>query len=447
MSPVLACALNTLLAVSVGGMVAPFCKGLHKSFGLAGIAGFCFLAGFFLESQAVFLLLWLGLSLAWSVAVVGLLGVCGIWLLLRTLGPLLRAQAGAERPSALRPRWYELVVGAVAAEKAVFALALILFTPALFDDPLQIWLGKAKALYLGVNWSWNPKDLSFLGHGASQYPLGLSLHRAVSAFLSGSWNDVAGRFDGVPFYFASLAVLWTGMARRTGSRAVAASCVVFFCAPPFLAWSMAVGNADFSLLAFSTGGALAALSGNAFAAGLLAAGACFMKNDGLALAVPGILTILFMTQPWKSNPRAAFRTMALFLPGFAFLAPWLIFKAVNGLGAAPFAMTYGWHADTLQLLFETVILSPTHGVFWPLMLLCLLGTAPWSLASADGRAATCGWLVCIAAFLFVFGYTNAYRFLVSQETVHRSALQLYGFTVIAVGAGLARLPGGSGARS
>ncbi len=447
-TPLLACTLNSLLAVSVGGITAPLCREHYKSFGPAGLAGSCFLAGFFIESQLVFVLLWLGLSLAWSVAVVGLAGVFGLWCLFRTFGEL-RAQPHSGHAFSLpRPRWYEFVAGAVACEKIVFALALIVCTPALFDDPLQNWIGKARALYFGVNWSWDPNNPAFLGmFSAPQYPLGLPLHRVVSAFFSGNWNDVAGRFDGVPLFLAMLAMFWPVLARRTGSRALAAASVVFLCTAPFLVWNMAIGNADLSVLAFATGGALAALSGNGFLAGLLAAGACFMKNDGLALAVPGILTILFLMQPWRADPRRALRQAGLFGLGFAVLAPWLLFKGVNGLGAAPFAVTYGWHADTLQLLFQDVVVSSTHGVFWPLMLLCLLGTAPWSLAARDGRAVFGAWLVCLAAFLFIFGYTNAYRFLLSQETVHRSALQLYGITVLAAGIGLSRIPGRLGVRS
>ncbi len=438
MTDVAGCLVHALALVLLGSLIALPWRTSGDAPGLAGLLGFSFLAGFFLETQLLFVLLVPGLPLGWAVGLLYAAAVpAGLW---RTGRWLAQRRRCRPRP-ACRPRWFELGAGVIAAEKVVFALALVLLTPALFDDPLQNWIGKGRALFLGVNWSWQPGDPAFLGFfGAGHYPLGLPIHRAVSALLAGGWSDAVGRFDGVPLFLAALAVLWATVRAVTDSRAVAAACAVFFSTSPFQAWTMAIGNADLAVQAFATGATAAALAGRWFLCGVLAAGAGFMKNDGLLIALPAALVLVTLLQPWRTAPRRGAGQLLGFALGAATLVPWLAFKSLYGLAAAPFALTFGWHADAPGQIWSKVIIGGTHGVFWLLLLPTLLATLPRAVCSVPGRALLGSWTCCALILVFIFGCTNAYVFLESEETIHRTALQLYGLTVFCAGLGLGALP-------
>src|SRR5437879_5986417 len=84
-----------------------------------------------------------------------------------------RTVRNSPRFSIERPKWYEYLALAAIGEKIAFIIWQLFRTETYFDDALQHWSGRARSLFGGVNWSFNPASPFFLGKhiGNGNYPL------------------------------------------------------------------------------------------------------------------------------------------------------------------------------------------------------------------------------------------------------------------------------------
>jgi hypothetical protein len=416
------CVIHTALLVLIG---LPFAFSLSDRALSENIAK-SYLIGFVIESLTVFVLAVTVANLFLAVAIFYAAGLplC-LWYLIRT--------CVISRPISFRPKVHEMFACAMIAEKLCFSTVLIINTPLLFDDPLQHWAGRAKLLFENVNWSWNPASPDFLGcFGAKNYPLGLPIHRAINAMMGGGWSDLAGRFDGLPLFLAMLAILWPAFIRLSGNRVTASAGAFIVSAIPFQPWLISSGNADLAIQVFAGSGAAALLSGEFFLAGLMAAGAAFIKHDGMIIVFPVLLITSLPLLSWGSGIRNVYSELSRFLAGFSVITPWIIFQILYRIPSTPFETRFNWHPGSLKILWEKIIGGGTHGIFWPGCLILLFIGFFRLVRNRAGFALLAGWVTWIGTIVFIFSATKAYSFLVSGETIYRSLAQTYGFTVLMI---------------
>jgi hypothetical protein len=384
-----------------------------------------FLVGMYTETLGLACLLFLGLSFPKAAIATGIT-MCVVAAALLVLGH--RAHIF---PVFEKPKWYEWLLLAVAGEKVLFAMWQLLRTETYFDDALQHWSGRARELYGGVNWSIDPNSPFFLGDhiGSNAYPLGIPIWRAMSATLSGSWNEIASRADSVLFFVIVLGTTWLAIRRFANGRPLAAAAIAVLVALPLHAWHAAAGYADIGVEAFVVGALAALLRKEHFLAGLLLAGAVWTKSDGLVLYVPAFLPAVALIERFR------WQKIARFLLGLATVTPWLLYNQMHSLGFTAGQGKFAWRAAAPKLLLKALTTSATSGFIWTF----LIGAAiylSWSMwKDSTGRGLIVGFGIVFGAILFTFTSTSAYEFLENEMTVHRVFMQFSGMTVIVVAYG------------
>ncbi|QJW93885.1 hypothetical protein [Frigoriglobus tundricola] len=337
-----------------------------------------------------------------------------------------RGALKAPRGSVPPLRWYEWLVLVSVAEKVAFACWQLARLPLYFDDASTHWSGRARALFGGVNWSVDPESPVWLGTrgglGHRHYPLLAIVWRAETAVVSGGWDDLLARADGVLFLVALVATVWAAVWDFSRSRWLAALGAFVTAAIPLLAWHAAAGYSDIAVAAFSFASLAALLRREWLLAGVLAAGAAWSKNDGLVLFLPATLVgTCLLAGPGRPE---RLRAVAWFLGGCATLAPWLVAKYVLSLGVTPNDDKLSWHPDTFELLWDYVVTGPTSSILWVGVGIGICGGSRALLRDRTGRALLAALAVTCVATFFVFGCTSAHVWLSNQMTVHRIMLQI-----------------------
>ncbi len=416
------CLIHTVLLVLIG---YSFALSLNDR-SLPETIAKSYLIGFVIEAISIFVLSAIGADLFLAITILYVVGLpLGLWRLTR-IGTI-------SIPVIYRPKMHEMFACAMIAEKLYFSAILMLNTPLLFDDPLQHWAGRAKLLFENVNWSWNPASPDFLGcFGAENYPLGLPIHRAINAMMGGGWSDFAGRFDGFPLFLAMLAILWPAFIRLSGSRITASAGAFIVSAIPFQSWLISSGNADLAIQVFACSGAAALLSGEFFLAGLMAAGAAFIKHDGMIIVFPVLLITSLPLLSWRSGFRNVYSDLARFIAGFSVITPWIIFQILYRIPSTPFETRFNWHPGSLKILWDKIIFGGTHGIFWAGSLVLIAIGFGRLVRCRAGISLLAGWVTWVGFIVFIFSATKAYSFLVSGETIYRSLAQTYGFTLLMI---------------
>jgi hypothetical protein len=327
-------------------------------------------------------------------------------------------------------KWFEWVSAFFIAETALFALWQLTRTPTYFDDALQQWSGRARALYGGLNWSFDPHSPFFMGaqEGNNNYPLLVVIWRALSAKLNGGWMETISRADGLIFFIVIVGTVWLAIRRVSSTRWLAAAAAAVVATVPLHAWHAAAGYSDIAVEAFTVCSLAAILRKEWFLAGIMAAGSLWSKNDGLFLYLPGLAAAAGLID-W--------RKLGYFLGGLATITPWLMFNAYYGLGMTTGHAALGWHPDAPGLLLNTLVTSRTSGILWIAVIASVICCAPPMFANKPGRGLLAAFVITLAAILFIFSLSNSFEFLSDQTTIHRTMMQFSGPAMLIAAYGLA----------
>jgi hypothetical protein len=390
------------------------------------------LLGMYLETLVVAVFMFLGLKLAMA-GLAALLAMGAI-----TVALFRRSRRHGPRLSLTAPTWYEWALLAVAGEKVAFAIWQLVRFHTYFLDALMHWSGRARALFGEVNWSMDPASPFFLGKyiGNGSYPLQTVLWRALSAKANGEWNEVISRADGIIFFIVIVAAVWTAVYRFSNSRGLAAGAAFVVSAIPLEAWHAAGGYSDIAIEAFLVVAVSALIRKEWFAAGLMAAGAVWSKNDALVIYLPALLVAVLAMQI-QSKSRPMWRDAASFLLGLATIAPWLIFNYVYSLGIKPVGVVQAlmWHSDAPGLLLNALVTSPTSSVLWTVVLPCVAYFGFAMFKDSTGRALFLAFSAMLVTILFLFA-TGAYMFLADESTIHRVLMQFSATAILIATYGL-----------
>jgi hypothetical protein len=327
-------------------------------------------------------------------------------------------------------KWFEWLSAFFVAETVLFALWQLIRTPTYFDDALQQWSGRARALYGGLNWSFDPHSPFFMGaqEGNNNYPLLVVIWRALSAKLNGGWTETISRADGLVFFIVIVGTVWHAVRRFSSTRWVAAAAAVVVATVPLHAWHAAAGYSDIAVEAFTVCSLAAILRKEWFLAGVMAAGSLWCKNDGLFLYLPGLAAAAALID-W--------RKLGNFLGGFATIAPWLIFNSYYGLGMTTGHALLGWHPEAPRLLWNALVISRTSGILWIAVVTCVICCGPALFADKSGRGLLAAFLISFAEIFFIFSMSNSFQFLNDQTTIHRTMMQFSGPEILIAAYGLA----------
>jgi hypothetical protein len=337
-------------------------------------------------------------------------------------------------------KWFEWVSAAFIIETILFALWQLTRTPTYFDDALQHWSGRARALYRGVNWSFDPHSPFFMGAqtGNNNYPLLAVVWRAFSAKLAGGWNEMISRADGLIFFVVIVGTVWLAVRRFSSTRWLAAASAAVVATVPLHPWHAAAGYSDIAVEAFTVCSLAAILRKEWFLAGVMAAGSLWAKNDGLFLYLPGLVAAAALIDS---------RKLGYFFAGLATIAPWLIFNVVYGLGMTSGHAQLSWHSDAPRLLWTALVASSTSSILWIAVIACTIRCTAQMLRTESGRGLLAAFAISLAAILFVFSFSNSFEFLRDETTFHRTMMQFSGPAILISACGLSVSFDSSGKRS
>jgi hypothetical protein len=326
-------------------------------------------------------------------------------------------------------KWFEWVSLLLIAGVALLALWQLTRTPTYFDDALQHWSGRARALYGGVNWSFDPHSPFFMGAqtGNNNYPLLVVIWRTLSAKLAGGWNETISRADGLIFFIVIVGTIWLAVRRFSNTRWLAAACAGVAATVPLQALHAAAGYSDIAVEAFTIGSLAAVLRKEWFLAGVIAAGFLWCKNDGLFLYLPGLVAAVALID-W--------RKLGTFCAGLATIAPWFIFNSYYSLGTTSGHAHLGWHPAAPRLLWHALVESSASSILWISVVACVACCSTPMFRNESGRGLLAAFAISFAAILFVFSFSNSFEFLRDQTTFHRTMLQFSGPAILISAYGL-----------
>ncbi|MFQ5559071.1 MAG: hypothetical protein ACE5FU_00600 [Nitrospinota bacterium] len=384
------------------------------------------LVGIYLETLLLGVFLFFGFS--FSGAPVFILLLTLFFVVLSVTKKKIMFSFNGRRFSGTYPRWFEVVVLLLVFEKIGFSLWALNSTPVYFDDALTHWAARGKALFGGVNWSFEPGSDVFMGFtGHKHYPLMTPLWRAATATFVGQWNDTFARADGLIFFVVTLLTVWSSVFRFSESRFLAAVSVFLLSSLPFHIWHSFSGFSDIAVEVFCVASLAALLRKEWFLAGVFAAGTAWAKNDGVVLCIPPLFLAGVVVQP---TIRGALRAGGKFILGVGTLVPWFGFKIFLLPGISPGGEGFSLHTDVFRQFARIVVNGPTHSIFWIFVALLFCTTFHLLVQDYFGRGLLVFLITSLLTILLVFGMTDAYRFLVNEMTVHRTMLQFYGVSVV-----------------
>ena len=361
-------------------------------------------------------------------------------------------------------KWYEWLLIVLLLEKVGMILWQLLRMPTYHSDSIRHWSIQAKALYGGTNWSME-QGADFLAKKffiVMDYPLQVTIWRAISATYNFGWNEFISRSDGLVFYIAVCGLVGALFYKFTNKRWIALGAAFMVASMPLQVWQAASGYTDIAVEAYLVAAVAAFIRKEWWLCGIFMAGTIWSKNEGFAIYVPSMIlaglayTIFSKEEIWKDK----FKIIGQFTAGLAIIFPWLIFQAIHGKSvltriikplsnmlsdnsANDFQVVlvqtgkkFRDATPSYQLFWDYVLTGPSHGIFWLLIIIGLIAFAKYLLKDIIGRSL----FICLIAILglnyYVFTYTPAYEFLMIQTTVHRVFLQFYAMALVLVGYGL-----------
>jgi hypothetical protein len=307
----MAAVLIAILSLTVLGI--PIALALDRAARGALLLGTAFLYG----SGAVFLILLVVPMKLVAVAVAGLLGCLVAW------GFSRRATQQPSNPAT--PTRRHIIDLATLLPLTSYALYATI-APVWEWDFWAIWGLKARVFLEHGGIDWRFLEGRWNGFVHPDYPLLVPLNFDFIALIGGGWSD---RWLGVLFvaYGVALLLVARALAAREASPLVAALLTFVL---SWIAASRYIGLAEGALIAFGGAGVLfvrhAMLRDDAASwrhGAVLLGLAANCKNEGLALLTAVTIVMLLLRR----------RALVRLWPAYALAAPWLILRAVHGLGS------------------------------------------------------------------------------------------------------------------
>jgi len=383
--------------------------------------------GMFLETLVIWLLLLLGLSVFHSFLIIAILaaGAVVYSFFFSNHEQKLTVALASRRPSFL-----EGIIFIFIAEKAIWSLYSLSKLPVYFDDTLNHWSGRGKALLDGVNWSWDPASIYFMGKafGHEQYPLFASIWRAVNAALLGRHDAGLERVDGFILWMIILILTTYWIKEYSGKLWLGLLGAAIIAGIPLQTWHATAGYAEIYIQAYLLLGLYAIFQNKYILAGLLSAAMIWSKNEGLVIFVPCIISCLAVKLFLEKSRPIQNRTKDFFLFNATWIVtmlPWILFKLMKGVGfTIPTQQGLGYVEGAISKMATAVFNSPSSSILWLFFTITIIVCIKRIVKSKVLLPLAISCFILITMMTFIFTSTGAYRFLENQMTIHRSLLQI-----------------------
>jgi|GEM_PF-2896693 len=324
-----------------------------------------------------------------------------------------------------RPTIWESIIAILIIEKIAWSIYNLAYLPVYFDDALNHWAGRGKALLTGTNWSWDPESAYFMGKafGHMEYPLFASIWRAVNAALLG-----IQRIDGfiLSLVMAVTAIYW--IFQKTNKRWLGLLSGYIILAMPLEAWHMSAGYAEIFIQAYLLITLWCIMNDRFLLAGLFSAAMIWSKNEGLILFVPCVIACLVIKLLLDNKKPIRDKLSAFVTYNISWvlaISPWLAFKLLNGVGLTiPGNSNIGYVEGALAKMATALFNSPSSSILWIFLVIGMIISIPRILKSRTLLPLAVACLILLAMMTFVFTSTNAYIFLENEMTIHRSLMQI-----------------------
>jgi hypothetical protein len=248
----------------------------------------------------------------------------------RALADAVKDRGAGERPYPLRSSDLVallLVVPVAVTLVRLFSTSLACGTYAW--DAVSIWAYKAKVLSCETAAETGYFHDVTRSYSHLDYPLLVSLLQSWVFLCLGEMDDQLSRIIFPLFATAALAILYGSLSRAHGRRWALVG-TAFVAAVPALSRVTSKANADVPLMAFAAGCVAAAYRylsarerSHLLVAGVMAAGAMFTKNEGMAIfgVSLAVLAAAALSKAARWGDVAWYAALALALAG-----PWLVFR-------------------------------------------------------------------------------------------------------------------------
>ncbi len=389
--------------------------------------------GFLVEGLFAGILNYLGVSvlisfISFAVVSIGFFSC----LFLRSKGQVLPSRPEMRMPTS----WIEWISIVVIAEALIWTAFNIYKMPLYFDDALNHWSGRAKAILFDVNWSWVKDSVYFLGDpfGHPEYPLLIPFWRAANACMLSSPNNISDRVDGLLMFLITLITIYYWTLQITKSREAGFVAAAIVSSLPLQTWHATAGYAELHIQAFLLLSMWAVFNNRLVLAGLFTAGMIYSKNEGLIIYMPCVLSYvtLRLLLNRETDFHQKFRGLLKYnVTWIVPTAPWLVFKVWNNVGfTIPSEAGLGYMEGSIQMFFKMLLDAPASNLFWIAVIVILIATLRRIIDHKELRLLVFTGLLMMAMFIFIFTSTGAYVFMENQMTIHRSLLQIAPFFVL-----------------
>lgn len=388
--------------------------------------------GILMETSFSFVLLWLGFS---SFASLVLLSIISIILILYF--QLFKKEKFTYNfiDKSIKFRWPDYLLVLLLLQKVISSLYLVIKMPLYFDDAMNHWSGRGRALFGEFNWSMEFKNPHLLAKqfGFDEYPFLASIWRANTANLNNGWNDILAKGDGFIFYCILIVAIYEFLRHFKSSRWIAFGSAFIASALPLQMLHSVSGYSEIIIEAISVVFLLSLVKKEWVVAGLAVGAMIFTKSEGLVLFFPLftiaiVLMVFFSESESKVLPIAKYITASL-----VFVLPWIIFKLVNNVGfSPPLKAEDFYHSGAIEMFRECMFINPTNSIIWGV---CLLSIMVGIKSIFRNRVLLIMCIILsglIAGFIYVFCFTGAHIFLKNQMTIHRSLLQITPLAILII---------------
>ena len=172
--------------------------------------------------------------------------------------------------------------------KIAYLVFMVSSVPTLFWDAYTLWNLKAKQIYMSGG-------SGFFTGSFDYYPLGQPIIRAWSALVGGGWEPLFANGHGVLLYCLLIGLVYCHLRRERGSLQAVLFAYLLAAVPVLINNAMS-GYADIAVSCYYLAAVVALehwRKGNQavmlVVSGLMSAMAMFTKNEGIAIAFPGLM--------------------------------------------------------------------------------------------------------------------------------------------------------------
>jgi len=391
---------------------------------------YAFITGMLIESSLSFVGLMFGIGLPWVSIILTIVSLLIIFLKRKDIELSFNRLINFKEL-----KFWDWLLVAFILQKCFVAVYFLFRMPLYFDDSMTHWVGRAKAMWGGYNFSMNPASNHFLAKnfGHIEYPFITTIWRALNGEYLGSWNDTIARADGIIFFFILLLATYLIVRFLRAKRWIALGCCVIISSMQLQIIHATSGYSEITIQCISIVALLSIIKKEWKVTGLLLGAIIFTKNEGLVLYVPIFLVAiaigLFMD---KVKFKTQFINYSKILTGvFLFTLPWIIFKLINGVSlSTPIKKENYYHEGAISMFFDLMFNSPSSGIFWIVAVLFILFGI---LKIVRNKIAIQIFVIIaglIAGFIYIFCFTGANIFMLNEMTIHRTLLQIMPLVII-----------------